>query len=228
MAISITIYHGSTQIVDKPEKSKGKINNDYGQGFYCTQNYKLACEWAAKIENTQGYVNTYSLDMSTLKVLDLSKKKYNILNWLTILLKNRTFTLTSQISIEAKNYLLENFYIDTTEYDVIIGYRADDSYFSFAEDFLNNTISVEKLNEAMKLGKLGIQIALMSDKAFDSIKFEKSEPVESLYYGKYISRDLKARDDYKQSKTAVSKGLFILDIIREEIKNDDARIRQSI
>ena len=31
-------------------------------------------------------------------------------------------------------------------YDVIIGYRADDSYFAFAQDFLNNAISLNTLN----------------------------------------------------------------------------------
>ena len=50
------------------------------------------------------------------------------------------------------------------EYDVIIGYRADDSYFSFAKDFINNTISVEQLAEAMRLGELGIQIVLKSER----------------------------------------------------------------
>lgn len=38
-----------------------------------------------------------------------------------------------------------------------------DSYFSFAEDFLNNAISVSKLSKAMKLGNLGEQIVLKSD-----------------------------------------------------------------
>lgn len=220
----LTLYHGSTQIIYKPEISKGKINNDYGRGFYCTENYDLACEWAAKVEGVQGYVNTYTLNTSYLKILDLSQPQFNILNWITILLKNRTFTLTSQISEEAKNYLLSNFDVETSSYDIIKGYRADDSYFSFAEDFLSNTISVEKLREAMKLGKLGLQIALISEKAFDSVRFEKYEPVDSLYYGKYIIRDLKARSDYKNSKTTASSGLFVLDIMRGGIKNGDPRI----
>ena len=224
MLENLTIYHGSTQTVKKPQKAKGKPNNDYGQGFYCTENYPLACEWASKNKDIQGYVNTYSLNLSVLAILDLSKPQFNILNWMTILLKNRKFTLTSQISEEARNYLIANFDIDTSSYDIIKGYRADDSYFSFAEDFLNNTILVEKLSEAMKLGKLGIQIALISDKAFDSIKFEKSELVDKLYYAKYISRDLKARTDYKQSKINAHTGLYIIDIMREGIKNGDPRI----
>ena len=52
------------------------------------------------------------------------------------------------------------FLLDISEYDVIIGYRADDSYFSFAQDFVAGVISLQKLSEAMQLGKLGEQIVL--------------------------------------------------------------------
>lgn len=42
-------------------------------------------------------------------------------------------------------------------------------YFSFAQDFVAGVISLEKLSEAMRLGKLGEQIVLKSPKAFDQI-----------------------------------------------------------
>lgn len=58
----------------------------------------------------------------------------------------------------------DNFLIDITGYDVIIGYRADDSYFSFARAFINNEISLTQLSYAMKLGKLGEQIVLKVQK----------------------------------------------------------------
>ncbi|MBR2627880.1 MAG: DUF3990 domain-containing protein, partial [Peptococcaceae bacterium] len=40
----------------------------------------------------------------------------------------------------------------------MIGYRADDSYFSFANAFLNNTLSLRQLEKAMMLGKHGEQV----------------------------------------------------------------------
>lgn len=60
------------------------------------------------------------------------------------------------------------------KYDVIIGYRADDSYFSFAQDFLNNAISLRKLSRAMNLGKLGLQTVLKSERAFAQITFQQA------------------------------------------------------
>ena len=164
------LYHGSQFIIDKPEYGKGKIHNDYGRGFYCTKHKELAKEWAVS-ENINGYINAYEIDMSKLKILDLRNDCYSILHWLALLLDNREFSVRSPVALRGRQFILENYLIDTTEYDLIIGYRADDSYFSFARDFINNTISVEQLNYAMKLGELKEQYVLVSQKAFENITY---------------------------------------------------------
>ncbi len=218
------IYHGSKDIIEKPEFGKGNQKNDYGLGFYCTENVELAKEWACSNNETNGYTNQYDIDLSDYKVLDLREKKYSILNWMALLLKFRTFDVNTPISAQAKEYILENFYVDVEEYDVIIGYRADDSYFSFAKDFINNTISVEQLAEAMRLGELGIQIVLKSKKAFDTVKYISYELAECKeYYVKRVSRDKKARETYLSGhrQNLVSDGLFVMDIIRKGLKNGD-------
>lgn len=218
------IYHGSKDIIEKPEFGKGNKNNDYGLGFYCTENVELAKEWACSNNETNGYANQYEIDLSAYKVLDLREEKFSILNWMAILLKFRTFDVNNPISIQAKEYILENFYVDVEEYDVIIGYRADDSYFSFARDFINNTISVEQLAEAMRLGELGIQIVLKSKRAFDTVKYISYELAECKeYYVKRVSRDKKARETYLSGyrQNLVYDGLFVMDIIRKGLKNGD-------
>ena len=43
--------------------------------------------------------------------------------------------------MDARNYIIDNFGIDLKDYDVVIGYRADDSYFAFAESFVQNVLS---------------------------------------------------------------------------------------
>ena len=218
------IYHGSKDIIEKPEFGKGNKKNDYGLGFYCTENVELAKEWACSNNETNGYANQYEIDLSVYKVLDLRDEKYSILNWMALLLKFRTFDLNNLISVQAKEYILENFYVDVEGYDVIIGYRADDSYFSFAKDFINNTISVEQLAEAMRLGELGIQIVLKSKKAFNTVKYISYELAECKeYYVKRVSRDKKARETYLSGyrQNLVSDGLFVMDIIRKGLKNGD-------
>lgn len=218
------IYHGSKNIVEAPQFGKGNRRNDYGLGFYCTESVELAKEWACADSETNGYANKYEIDLRGYKILDLRRERYSILNWLALLLKFRTFDANTPVSAQAKEYILENFSIDVDEYDVIIGYRADDSYFSFAKDFINNAISVEQLSNAMRLGELGIQIVLKSPKTFDEIKFLGYEVAECKeYYVKRVSRDKKARETYLSGRgeNSVVDGLFAMDVMRRGLKNGD-------
>ena len=222
-----TIYHGSTDIIIKQEYGKGSIKNDYGRGFYCTEEIELAKEWACG-NDTDGYANKYEIDLNKLNTLYLNSDEYSILNWLAILTRFRTYWQSSSIAEEAKQYLQDNFYIDVTKYDVIIGYRADDSYFSFAQDFVSNAISLRKLSEAMHLGKLGEQIVLKSKKAFERIKYIDNEFAGSEeYYNKKKDRDKDAKQQYRMRKASrdTVNDIFMIDIMRQGIKSGDSRLK---
>lgn len=39
------LYHGSLFEIKTPLYKGGKLNNDYGHGFYCTETLELAKEW---------------------------------------------------------------------------------------------------------------------------------------------------------------------------------------
>lgn len=223
---TIKLYHGSPVIVEKPLYGFGKKYNDYGQGFYCTEHIELAKEWACSI-NEDGFLNEYELNMDNLSILNLSSNQYHILNWLAILLDNRLVNLSTPIAERARKYLIDNFLPDYKKCDLIIGYRADDSYFLFARSFINNEISLKQLSYAMKLGKLGEQFCLKSEKAFSQISFVKAEIVESSkYHFLKKQRDEKARLDFlKELENDDLDGIYIRDIMREGWKNDDQRLR---
>lgn len=223
----IIIYHGSQNIIETPIFGYGKKYNDYGLGFYCTENLPLAKEWAVNSKQS-GYANKYEFDMSGLKVLYLNQEPYSILNWLTLLLDNRFFEVSTPLARSAKEYLLDNFLPDICGYDVIIGYRADDSYFSYAQDFISGAISYKQLNEAMHLGALGEQIVLKSKVAFDRLKFVGYEYADTEeWYTQKAARDAQARKKYlASSRNGFVKGeLYITHILEEEMKSDDARLR---
>lgn len=221
MKKTIHIYHGSVNIVEKPVFGEGKPYNDYGRGFYCTEHVELAKEWACS-SDSDGYANHYQLDLDGLRVLYLNGSEYNILNWLAILLENRKFNVAEGLPQRARTYLLENFKVDYKSYDIIIGYRADDSYFSYAGDFINGTLSLRDLSEAMRLGKLGEQVVLKSKKAFQSLTFiEAIKAPREEYFGKYKLRDEEARNKYKQmTKQPIAENeIYVIDIIRNNWKN---------
>ena len=66
----IKLLHGSDHIIEKPDLLLGKTNNDYGRGFYCTQELSMAMEWACK-KNSDGFVNKYVLEQDSLNILNL-------------------------------------------------------------------------------------------------------------------------------------------------------------
>ncbi len=221
------VYHGSDHIIQVPVYHGSKRTNDYGYGFYTTEDKELANEWACS-DNRDGYSNCYELDLTGLSVLNLNDPSYTILNWLAILTNYRTYWQNGSIAEEAKQYLHDHFFIDPNGYDIVIGYRADDSYFSFAQDFVSGTISLSKLSEAMHLGKLGEQIVLKSEKSFSKIKFIEAETANAeTYYERKNFRDREARKAYRSTKRTADSinELFMIDIMREAIENDDPRLR---
>ena len=221
------LFHGSQSIIEVPVWGQGKRYNDYGLGFYCTDSLEMAKEWGVG-KGRNGFANCYEINCEGLSILDLNGAEFTILHWLTVLLQNREFDIPSGLAFDAKAYLLENFTIPYEKYDAIIGYRADDSYFSFAQDFINGTISYRQLNNAMHLGKLGQQFVLKSKTAFDRIQFIGFEIAEKdEWYAKKMLRDKTARREYfSVERNKRQRGdLYIVQIMDEEMKNDDPRLR---
>lgn len=167
----------------------------------------------------------YEIDLSKLKVLNLSE--YTILHWLALLVTYRKIRVSSPIQQRSIDWLKKNYLLDLSEYDVIIGYRADDSYFSFARAFIGNEISLNQLSYAMRLGKLGEQIVLKSPAAFDAIQFISYVSVDNTeYYAKRKARDDEARAAYRaELEKDDLNGLYMRDILREELTPDDPRLR---
>lgn len=66
------IYHGSDHIIDKPKFGVGKEDNDYGSGFYTTEDIEKANEWAALNGTDKAYTNKLGEHL-----LKLSKQKNN-------------------------------------------------------------------------------------------------------------------------------------------------------
>lgn len=215
------LYHGSQVIVGQPVWGKGSLHNDYGRGFYCTQDFELAKEWAC-LKGTDGYANEYELDTNGLNILHLNGPGYHILNWLAILTKHRTYWENSSISAQAKQYLQEHFLPDTSDADVICGYRADDSYFSFAKAFVANGITLEQLSQAMYLGELGEQVVLMSQKAFSALVPAGYHFVPAEHYAEAAAnRDAMAKKNYRklvQNGPDVN-GMLMVDIMRKGLTN---------
>ena len=133
-----------------------------------------------------------------------------------------------KVNLYDNRYLMNTFHLDYKSADIIIGYRADDSYFSFASDFINGAISYRQLCNAMRLGKLGQQFVLKSKAAFEQLEFLGYETADSKeWYKKKAFRDQTARRQYFDvERNRRQRGdLYITTILDEEMKPNDPRLR---
>ena len=190
----IILYHGSPNKVVVPQFGFGEGKHDYGKGFYLTENIELAKEWAVcRPDETNGWVHKYELDTTDLKVLDF--QEYNVLSWLAELMKHRDASDSRRYKVLSKKFIAE-YGIDTSEYDVIKGWRANASYFYIAKEFVRDNIDIEILEELLSLGGLGIQYCIKSELAYSKLT-EVEDGLISVDYSefneKYNERDIIAR-----------------------------------
>ena len=224
----IPLYHGSEQIIEEPTFGKGKETNDFGLGFYCTESEDLAKEWAVSSLRS-GFADRYTLDTEYLNILNLNSPGYTILNWIAVLVEHRLFAIKTPVARRAKRYLIDHFSVNVNAFDLITGYRADDSYFDYAESFLNNGITVQQLSQAMRRGKLGEQIVVKSKFAFSRLRYDGFDIAEKeTYFSLRKARNDDANRMYLEMLEQEDDGLYIQDIMRGGIQNDDPRIPRNL
>jgi len=208
------LYYGSETNIILPEYGKGKLTNDYGLGFYMTPSYEMVKLWASRSVNG-GYLITYDLNLEDLLVLKLDDfGEENVLKWISILTTHRFNNEQREMYKNNIDWLKRKFPVNLDGYDVVIGYRADDSYFRYSLEFVRNNLSLEVLSNAMKIGKLGTQYVAISKKAFSHLRFIKSEKVN--FSNTYSDFQKKALDDFHKLRIKDSiNNTFLRDLMRK-------------
>lgn len=195
----ITLFHGTPDKIVVPTYGKGEKKHDYGQGFYLTENLDLAKEWAACRPNeTEGFVHQFELDTEDLRIFDFQDE--GVLAWLAELMKHRDASDTKRYRVLAQKFI-EKYGIDTEEYDVIKGWRANASYFYIAKEFVRDNIDMDILEELLSLGGLGIQYCIKSELAYSKLH-EVEGSLQAVPYeefnAKYDKRDITARQRMRE------------------------------
>ena len=190
----IVLYHGTSDKIISPTYGLGNEKHDYGKGFYLTESIELAKEWAVcKPNDTNGWVHKFILDTEGLKILDFQDK--NVLAWLAELMKHRDASDSKRYHMLAERFI-DKYGIDSTQYDVIKGWRANASYFYIAKEFVRDNVDLDILEELLSLGGLGIQYCIKSKLAYSKLT-ELHEELTSVdfveFNEKYNLRDYNAR-----------------------------------
>ena len=195
----LILFHGTSEKIVVPTYGRGEKKHDYGQGFYLTESVNLAKEWAVCRPNEEnGWVHKYQLDIAELKILDFQDK--GVLSWLAELMKHRDAADSKRYRMLSKNFI-EKYGIDTKDYDVIRGWRANASYFYIAKEFVRDNIDIDILEELLSLGDLGIQYCIKSELAYSKLH-ELEDGLIAVRYAefneKYNQRDITARQKMRE------------------------------
>lgn len=174
----LTLYHGSDHILPKPLFGFGKSDNDYGSGFYTTLSKEKAAEWAAANGTDSAYINTYEIDTVGLNVINLDK--YGTLSWASEIIYNRG--ARGEAAILLGNELVKQYKININDADIVVGYRADDSYSDIVDAFLQNQLNIDEVQRLFYKGELGLQYFIKSERAFDRLQFKGYDELDIKKY----------------------------------------------
>lgn len=152
MIDKVFLYHGSTQQVEYPEIRREKYNKDFYWGFYCTLLENQAVRWASRFKRS-GVINTYSyIENPKLRIL-----KFPEMNdaWLDFIVACRS----------GKSH----------DYDIVEGAMADDTIFTYVQDFIDGNISRAAFWELARFKYPTHQVSFHTAKALDTLTFERSD-----------------------------------------------------
>ena len=156
------VYHGSTDIIEKPDVLHSKKYLDFGQGFYLTTFENQAKKWAIRKGMRQektAIVNVYEMTETLNDFQVLSFEKGNE-QWLDFVCACR----------KGKN-LNKNF-------DIIIGNVADDNVFKTVDMYFRGLWDKKKVLEELTYYKLNNQICIVNQKTLNQVlTFQKAYEV---------------------------------------------------
>lgn len=157
------IYHGSLELVEKPEIRKSNRLLDYGSGFYTTTSVEQAEAWVRRRMSekkvSSGYINVYKYsneqnsDIKTL-IFDTPSEE-----WLDFVMKNRT---------------IRDF---QHNYDIVYGPVANDRVYAAFALYEGGLIDKQMLIAELKTYKLVDQFLFHSERALQLLTFIEAKEV---------------------------------------------------
>ncbi len=148
MKESITLYHGSNVVVERPQVLVSGFYKDFGFGFYCTNIEKQARKWAL-VKRGSSIVSVYTYQPSdSLNVLSFPEMTDE---WLD-------FVVACRRGVKH-------------DYDIVDGPMADDQIWDYVEDFMDGSISREAFWVLAKFKYPTHQIVFCTQRALDSISY---------------------------------------------------------
>ena len=146
----IKVYHAGYVEIPVPDIKRGRVNADFGQGFYLSDNYDFASLWVREKNRADIIVNFYELDESGLNILRFDRDE----KWFRYVFSNRRS--------------MPDSYAD---FDIIIGPIANDTIYDTMGIMTSGYLSDDEALKLLCVGPQYTQIVLKTQKAADNLHF---------------------------------------------------------
>ena len=157
------IYHGSIEIVEKPEIREANRSLDYGSGFYATTSYEQALSWVKRRANekklSKGYINIYEFNKDSINNFKHLIFESATEEWLDFVMQNR---------------IRDSFEHD---YDIVYGPVANDKVYASFALFEGGFINKQALISELKTYKLVDQYLFHTEESLKTLKFIEAKEV---------------------------------------------------
>ena len=156
------VYHGTTEVIEKPDVKHSKKYLDFGKGFYLTSFEEQAEKWAVRKSMRQrkaAIVNIYEMkeNWDNYRVLSFEKENEKWLEFVCACRKGESLN---------------------TDYDIIIGNVADDDVFKTVDMYFRGLWDKKKVLEELRYYKMNNQICIVNQDTLDNILvFQKAYEV---------------------------------------------------
>ena len=157
----MTLYHGSLEIVEKPQILQANRPLDFGTGFYTTTSLQQARRWVKlRMEQAQasvGFINIYEYSPKR----DLRTRLFRSANeaWVDFVHANRT--------VQDYNH----------DYDIVTGPVANDNVYLSFNLYESGIISKRELIRRLKTYKLVDQLLFHTERSLDTLKYVGNKEV---------------------------------------------------
>ena len=182
------LFHGAKGIIERPlSVHVGRINNDFGQGFYTGETYVQAISFVSGFKDS----SVYYLDFDN---QNLKSKEYFVdQEWMMTIAYYR-----GALENYKNHKIVQKIIKDSRNCDYIIAPIADNRMFKIIDSFIRGEITDEQCKHCLAATNLGKQYVFVSDLAISQLKIVEHVYLsdnEKNYYKKIRSSNSKLADD---------------------------------
>ena len=181
-------FHGAKGIIEGPlNVHAGRINNDFGQGFYTRETYAQAISFVSGFEGS----SVYYLDFDN---QNLKSKEYFVdQEWMMTIAYYR-----GALDNYKNHTIVQNIIKNSRNCDYIIAPIADNRMFKIIDSFIQGEITDEQCKHCLAATNLGKQYVFVNDLAVSQLEIVEHVYLadnEKNYYKEIRSSDSKLGED---------------------------------